>query len=140
MAENGAKRIRLGMVGGGAGAFIGAVHRMAARLDGHYNFVAGALAAPGPFSFDPVALSGARADQQQVADIVTQAVVDHLEAVEVAVQDADPGAGVEVRAALADDDLAGLDDLAAEALDAEVLGVGVAPVARRGCALFVCHC
>jgi predicted dehydrogenase len=35
--------IRLGMVGGGQGAFIGAVHRMAARLDGHYAFCAGAL-------------------------------------------------------------------------------------------------
>src|SRR5690606_3602586 len=31
------------MVGGGQGAFIGAVHRMAARLDGHYEFCAGAL-------------------------------------------------------------------------------------------------
>jgi predicted dehydrogenase len=31
------------MVGGGQGAFIGAVHRMAARLDGHYDFCAGAL-------------------------------------------------------------------------------------------------
>jgi predicted dehydrogenase len=38
-----AGRIRLGMVGGGEGAFIGAVHRMAARLDDHYQFVAGAL-------------------------------------------------------------------------------------------------
>ena len=37
------RRIRLGMVGGGEGAFIGAVHRMAARLDDHYEFVAGAL-------------------------------------------------------------------------------------------------
>ncbi|MDO8353027.1 MAG: Gfo/Idh/MocA family oxidoreductase [Aestuariivirga sp.] len=36
-------RIRLGMVGGGQGAFIGAVHRLAARLDDHYEFVAGAL-------------------------------------------------------------------------------------------------
>jgi len=35
--------IRLGMVGGGTGAFIGAVHRIAARLDGHYQLVAGAL-------------------------------------------------------------------------------------------------
>jgi predicted dehydrogenase len=35
--------IRLGMVGGGQGAFIGAVHRMAARLDGYYEFCAGAL-------------------------------------------------------------------------------------------------
>ena len=37
-------RIRLGMVGGGQGAFIGAVHRIAARLDDHYELVAGALA------------------------------------------------------------------------------------------------
>ena len=41
----GAGRIRLGMVGGGEGAFIGAVHRIAARLDDHYILVAGALAA-----------------------------------------------------------------------------------------------
>jgi predicted dehydrogenase len=38
-------RIRLGMVGGGEGAFIGAVHRLAARMDDHYTFVAGALSA-----------------------------------------------------------------------------------------------
>lgn len=36
-------RIRLGMVGGGHDAFIGAVHRIAARLDDRYEFVAGAL-------------------------------------------------------------------------------------------------
>ena len=30
-----------GMVGGGDGAFIGDVHRMAARLDGGYQLVAG---------------------------------------------------------------------------------------------------
>jgi predicted dehydrogenase len=38
-----AGRIRLGMVGGGRGAFIGAVHRLAARMDDHYQLVAGAL-------------------------------------------------------------------------------------------------
>ena len=43
MAENGAPRIRLGMVGGGTGAFIGYVHRIAARIDGDYDLVAGAL-------------------------------------------------------------------------------------------------
>jgi len=43
MAENGARKIRLGMVGGGTGAFIGYVHRIAARLDGDYELVAGAL-------------------------------------------------------------------------------------------------
>ena len=36
-------RIRLGMVGGGEGAFIGAVHRIASRLDDEYVLVAGAL-------------------------------------------------------------------------------------------------
>jgi predicted dehydrogenase len=35
--------IRLGMVGGGRDAFIGAVHRIAARLDGHFELCAGAL-------------------------------------------------------------------------------------------------
>jgi len=38
-----ASPIRLGMVGGGQGAFIGAVHRIASRIDGHYDLVAGAL-------------------------------------------------------------------------------------------------
>lgn len=37
------QKIRLGMVGGGSGAFIGGVHRMAARLDDHFELVAGAL-------------------------------------------------------------------------------------------------
>jgi len=36
-------RIRLGMVGGGSGAFIGGVHRMAARLDNQFELIAGAL-------------------------------------------------------------------------------------------------
>lgn len=36
-------RIRLGMVGGGPGAFIGAVHRTAARLDDKFELVAAAL-------------------------------------------------------------------------------------------------
>jgi predicted dehydrogenase len=39
------RRLRLGMVGGGEGAFIGAVHRIAARLDDQYELVAGALSA-----------------------------------------------------------------------------------------------
>lgn len=38
-----APRIRLGMVGGGRGAFIGAVHRIASRIDDKYELVAGAL-------------------------------------------------------------------------------------------------
>ncbi|MGB3418367.1 MAG: Gfo/Idh/MocA family oxidoreductase [Mesorhizobium sp.] len=42
-AERGGGPIRLGMVGGGQGAFIGAVHRIAARLDNEFVLVAGAL-------------------------------------------------------------------------------------------------
>src|SRR6059036_663343 len=37
------RRLRLGMVGGGPGAFIGAVHRIAARLDDRFDLVAAAL-------------------------------------------------------------------------------------------------
>ena len=36
-------KLKMGMVGGGKDAFIGAVHRMAAALDGQIDFVAGAL-------------------------------------------------------------------------------------------------
>jgi predicted dehydrogenase len=38
-----AKKLRLGMVGGGLGAFIGAVHRNAAWIDGCYDLVCGAF-------------------------------------------------------------------------------------------------
>lgn len=41
--ETRSARIRLGMIGGGTGAFIGAVHRIAARLDDKFELVAGAL-------------------------------------------------------------------------------------------------
>ncbi len=37
------RRLRLGLVGGGPGGFIGAVHRIAARLDDRYELVAAAL-------------------------------------------------------------------------------------------------
>jgi len=36
-------RIRLGMVGGGRGAFIGAVHALAARMDNRFELIAGCL-------------------------------------------------------------------------------------------------
>ncbi len=49
-------RIRLGMVGGGRGAFIGAVHRIAARLDDQYELLAGA------FSSDPSRSAASAAD------------------------------------------------------------------------------
>ena len=40
---NAGRKIRYGMIGGGEGAFIGAVHRMAAALDGEYALVCGAF-------------------------------------------------------------------------------------------------
>ncbi len=40
-----ARKLRMGMVGGGRDAFIGAVHRMAAWLDGKIDLVAGAFSA-----------------------------------------------------------------------------------------------
>ena len=48
--------LRLGMVGGGQGAFIGGVHRFAARLDGKWTLVAGAL------SSDPERAAASAAD------------------------------------------------------------------------------
>lgn len=48
--------IRYGMVGGGQGAFIGGVHRIAARLDGEFTLVAGALSA------DPARAAASAAD------------------------------------------------------------------------------
>ena len=48
--------LRLGMVGGGQGAFIGGVHRFAARLDGKWTLVAGAL------SSDPERVAASAAD------------------------------------------------------------------------------
>ena len=42
-SEDNPRRIRLGMVGGGKDAFIGGVHRIAARIDDKFELVAGAL-------------------------------------------------------------------------------------------------
>jgi predicted dehydrogenase len=50
------RRLRLGMVGGGPGGFIGAVHRIAARLDDRFELVAAAL------SSDPARSKAAAAD------------------------------------------------------------------------------
>jgi predicted dehydrogenase len=81
------RRLRLGMVGGGPGAFIGAVHRIAARLDDRYELVAAALSSdagrslagakelhiPRPYrSFEEMASSESkRADGIEVVSIVT---------------------------------------------------------------------
>ena len=54
------RKLRFGMVGGGRGAFIGAVHRIAATMDGRAELVAGA------FSSDP-ARSRASGDDLMLA-------------------------------------------------------------------------
>jgi hypothetical protein len=66
------RRIRLGMVGGGEGAFIGAVHRIAARLDDHYELVAGALASD-PARAKRSALALGLADDRSYADYAAMA-------------------------------------------------------------------
>ena len=50
------RKLRMGMIGGGRGAFIGSVHRMAARLDGEIDLVAGC------FSSDPEKSKASGAD------------------------------------------------------------------------------
>ena len=50
------RKLRYGMIGGGRGAFIGAVHRIAAHMDGKARLVAGA------FSSDPERSKASAAD------------------------------------------------------------------------------
>ena len=56
-------KIRLGMIGGGQGAFIGEVHRMAARLDNRYELVAGALSSDPQRAFQSAAELGIDEDR-----------------------------------------------------------------------------
>lgn len=56
-------KIRLGMVGGGQGAFIGEVHRIAARLDNCYELVAGALSSDATRAAESAAEIGIAADR-----------------------------------------------------------------------------
>jgi predicted dehydrogenase len=45
-----ARKLRFGMIGGGRGAFIGGVHRIAAQMDGQAELVAGAFSSNGEVS------------------------------------------------------------------------------------------
>jgi predicted dehydrogenase len=89
------RRIRLGMVGGGQGAFIGAVHRIAARLDDCYELVAGALSsqaeraaasaaevhiAPERSYADFRAMAKAEAARKDGIDVVAIVTPNHLHA------------------------------------------------------------
>ena len=55
------------MIGGGQGSFIGAIHRRAAALDGHYELVCGA------FSSDP-ANSRHTGEQLNLASVMSISV------------------------------------------------------------------
>ncbi len=76
MAEE--RKLRMGMVGGGPGAFIGPVHRIAAELDGKIELVAGAFSqsaersreAGASFRIDP---ARAYADYRQMIEAEQQA-------------------------------------------------------------------
>lgn len=89
------RRLRLGMIGGGRGAFIGAVHRIAARLDDRYELVAGALSsdperarasagdlgiAPGRAYPDFGAMAAAEAARPDGAEVVAIVTPNHLHA------------------------------------------------------------
>ncbi len=87
------RRIRLGMVGGGDGSFIGSAHRIAARLDDHFELVAGALSstperaqasaaklriAPERSYADFAAMAKAEAQREDGIDAVVIATPNHL--------------------------------------------------------------
>ena len=66
------RRLRLGMVGGGEGAFIGAVHRIAARIDDRFELVAGALSSEperATASAASIGLARSYADFREMASI-----------------------------------------------------------------------
>lgn len=56
-------KIKYGMVGGGQGAFIGGVHRIAARMDDHFELVAGAFSSTAEKSKASAAELGVDADR-----------------------------------------------------------------------------
>lgn len=99
MAIEGAKegdasrRLRLGMVGGGQGAFIGAVHRLAARMDDRYTLVAGALSSdpdrarasgaelglsPDRVYTDFATMAAAEAEREDGIDVVSIVTPNHM--------------------------------------------------------------
>jgi len=65
-------RLKLGMIGGGQGAFIGAVHRIASRIDNRYELIAGCLS-----STEDKALASAKeigiASDRSYPDFITMA-------------------------------------------------------------------
>jgi predicted dehydrogenase len=87
------RKLRMGMVGGGRGAFIGPVHRIAAELDGKIELVAGAFSqspersreAGSAFHIDPAraypsyqAMIGAERSRDDGIDFVVITTPNHL--------------------------------------------------------------
>lgn len=81
------RRISLGMVGGGQGAFIGAVHRIAARLDDRYELVAGALSSDPARANASAVMLGIEADRSYASfedmAVAEAARADGIEAVAI---------------------------------------------------------
>ena len=92
--EGQGRQIRLGMVGGGQGAFIGAVHRIA-PMDDNYTLVAGALSgdpARAKASGAELGLDAARAyDSYQAMAAAEGRRTDGIEAVAIVAQPPPPG-------------------------------------------------
>jgi len=102
------RKLRMGMVGGGPGAFIGPVHKMAAELDGKIQLVAGAFsqsaersrAAGASFGIDPnrayssyQGMMDAESKREDGIDFVVIATPNHLH---LPVADAALAAGIAV--------------------------------------------
>jgi predicted dehydrogenase len=87
------RRLRLGVVGGGPGSFIGAVHRTAARLDDHYEIVAAVM------SRNP---ERSRAAARAVGIAEERAYADHRELLD---KEAERTDGIDVLAIMAPNDM-----------------------------------
>lgn len=73
------RKLRMGMVGGGQGAFIGAVHRMAANIDGEIELVCGAFSSNHQKSIDSgqaLHLDSSRCYANYEQMLVTEASLD----------------------------------------------------------------
>jgi len=88
-------RLRLGMIGGGQGAFIGAVHRIASRIDDRYELLAGclsstadkALASANEIGIDPsrsypdfVTMAKEEAQREDGVEVVSIVTPNHMHA------------------------------------------------------------
>ncbi len=79
------KKLKLGMVGGGQGAFIGGVHRIAARMDDRWELVSGALSSNierAKVSADEIGLVRSYSSFEEMAE-VEASLEDGIDAVSI---------------------------------------------------------